>query len=261
MSQSYHSSYPKAFHHEDPQITEVGLDEAGRGPCFGRLYTAGVIWPRNISAADAPLVKDSKKLTANQIQRAYRFITGTVTEWHVTYAEHTEVEQYGPLAADMRSLHRCLDLFTTPFHHILMDGNYFKPTYQRAGTAAPTPHTTVVSGDANYLSIAAASIIAKYHRDGYIASLCAKYPLLDQRYGLGKNKGYLTAAHRDGISKYGISEFHRKTYKCCCESSGQHCPISRVSMTRVTPKIAPKSTLVPLPKPKIKVKIGLKHSS
>jgi ribonuclease HII len=189
---------------------EIGLDESGRGPCFGRLYTAGVIWPTNLDDDKTrALVKDSKKITVSAMKASYEYVVTHAIEWHVDYATVQEVEQYGPLKADMLSLHRCLDLFNAKADHILMDGNYFKPNYKNIKC------TTVVKGDALYYSIAAASIIAKYTRDRYIIELCHSYPLLDIYYSLSSNKGYLTKKHQDGIDRYGISDYHRKTYKCC----------------------------------------------
>lgn len=196
---------------------EVGLDEAGRGPCFGRLYTAAVIWPSiwpSAGPASGSLIRDSKTLKPKQITEAFHFIQQHAVEWHVTYAEHDEVDKYGPLEADIRSLHRCLDLFNTEFDRILMDGNYFKPYTRSSSTSALTYHT-VIGGDSKYLSIAAASIVAKYHRDQYIFEMCRTYPLLDTRYDLSSNKGYLTPKHKEGIRQHGISEFHRTSYKCC----------------------------------------------
>jgi ribonuclease HII len=224
---------PASYMHESTDRVEIGLDEAGRGPCFGRLYTAAVIWPRDIDSKAAPLIRDSKTLKPTQIEEAFEFVKQHALEWHYTYADREEVEQYGPLKADMRSLHRCLDLFTTEFNFILMDGNYFKPDYTLNGSTIE--HQTVVSGDANYLSIAAASIVAKYHRDLYILDLCKQYPVLDTRYDLGKNKGYLTPKHKSGIEEHGISEFHRRSYKCCKD---RH--INRITEPRIKPIITKK---------------------
>lgn len=195
-------------------VIEVGLDEAGRGPCFGRLYTAAVIWPSDdTDPRTSELVRDSKTIKPAHMQRAYEYVISRATEWHVTFAEADEVDQYGPLEADMRSLHRCLDLFNVRPEHILMDGNYFKPDYLWQGQLIPC--TTVVAGDSKYYSIAAASIIAKWTRDQYIFELCDKYPELDQKYGLRSHKGYVTAKHKLGMSLYGITQYHRKSYKCC----------------------------------------------
>lgn len=193
---------------------EVGLDEAGRGPCFGRLYVAGVVWPKD-NTNPPSFITDSKALSSSKLEQAYRYIIDKVPmcdRW-ISYSEVEEVNQLGPLKADMKALHRCLDLFPQCPDHILMDGNYFKPSYSRNNQIVP--HTTVVKGDSKYYSIAAASILAKYCRDQYIRELCHQYPLLTHRYGILTNKGYLTSEHQKGIDNYGISEYHRHNYKCC----------------------------------------------
>jgi ribonuclease HII len=192
------------------ECCEVGLDESGRGPGFGRLYAAAVIWPKElVHSPELSLIQDSKKIkSVHKMEQAYTFACKTAVEWAVAYATEEEVTQYGPLEADMIALHRALDKLILRPEHILMDGNYFKPY-------GNISYTTVIKGDDKYQSIAAASIIAKWTRDQYIRDICIEYPLLDTRYGLSTNKGYLTQQHRDGIVKYGISEFHRKKYKGC----------------------------------------------
>lgn len=192
---------------------EVGLDEAGRGPGFGRLYTAAVIWPKDPpNVPELALVRDSKTIkTERDMKRAYDFVRNTAIAWKVTYAEVDEVTRDGPLGADMNALHRALDGLVhegTEFEHILMDGNHFRKY-------GDIPHTCVIKGDSKYQSIAAASILAKRSRDQYILDLCQNYPDLDKRYSLSRNKGYMTQAHRDGIARHGITEFHRKEYRCC----------------------------------------------
>jgi ribonuclease HII len=108
----------------------------------------------------------------------------------------------------MVAMHRALDGLSLPVQHILVDGNYFRPYRD-------IPYTTVVKGDSKFYSIAAASIVAKYTRDKYIIDLCAAEPDLDRKYGLIRNKGYPTKAHLAGIKAYGISVYHRKTFRCC----------------------------------------------
>lgn len=198
---------------------EVGLDEAGRGPGFGRLYTAAVIWPKHPpNVPELSLIRDSKTIKSERdMKRAYDFVRKTAVAWEVTYAEEDEVNRDGPLQADMNALHRGLNILIhggKKIEHILMDGNYFRP-YIEPLSDVKVPHTCVVKGDRRYQSIAAASILAKWSRDQYILDLCEEYPELDRRYSIGKNKGYMTQAHRDGIALHGITEFHRKKYKCC----------------------------------------------
>ena len=196
---------------------EIGLDEAGRGPCFGRLYVAGVVWPKHI--IDAPLIKDSKLLNSKTLNEAYKYIINNVPvgdRW-ISYSEVEEINEHGPLKADILAMHRCLDLFPICPDHILIDGNYFKPSYVRQGVIID--HSTVIKGDSKYYSIAAASILAKWHRDQYIHQLCNENPILDQRYGINSNKGYLTKKHSQGIKEYGITIYHRCKYKCCIQAA------------------------------------------
>ena len=194
-------------------IIEVGLDETGRGPAFGRVYAAAVIWPPSLTS---DLVRDSKTIkSAKAMKIAYDFIKSNAIAVSVAYATEQEIDKFNILQADMLAMHRALDTLEaqTEFHEIIVDGNYFKPYKGRK-------HTTIVKGDAKFYSIAAASIIAKYERDLYIEELCGIQPDLDLKYDLLKNKGYPTPAHLAGIAKHGISPFHRKTFKCCTSHLG-----------------------------------------
>ena len=221
---------------------EVGLDEVGRGPGFGRLYTAAVIWPKDLVVA--PLVMDSKKIKSSlKMQQAYDFIVENAVDWYVDYATVEEVNDHGPLKADMISMHRALQGLKLVPDHILVDGNYFKPTYKDIAT------TTVKSGDAKYFSIAAASILAKWSRDQHIKELCLMYPLLDTRYGISNNKGYLTTRHIQGIEDHGITEFHRHKYKRCAGF-----PLNIIAQVPTMPTMPTMPT-------KISVKIMLKSST
>ena len=187
-------------------IIEVGLDETGRGPAFGRVYAAAVIWPTDLKSE---LIRDSKTIkSVKSMKIAYDFIKTNAVEVAVAYASEQEIDELNILQADMLAMHRALDGLSTEFHEIIVDGNYFKP-YKMF------KHTTIVKGDAKYYSIAAASIVAKYERDLYISNLCHLYPDLDEKYDLLKNKGYPTPAHLAGIATHGISVYHRKTFKCC----------------------------------------------
>ena len=203
---------------------EIGLDEVGRGPPFGRLYTAGVVWPQDLNTDETKrLVKDSKKIRPGEEMRvSYEYVMKHAIHQAVDYATVPEVEQLGPLHADMLSMHRVLDKIwgtngelSDP--RILVDGNYFTDYYAPESTmdTKPVSHVTVVKGDSKYYSIAAASILAKYSRDQYILELIKSHPELDARYGIRNNKGYLTKRHTEGIETYGITEFHRRKYKCC----------------------------------------------
>jgi ribonuclease HII len=223
---------------------EVGLDESGRGPGFGRLYAAAVRWPEEPpQVPELSQIQDSKKIkTDKRMESAYDYVLSTALEWSVAYATEEEVAEHGPLGADMIALHRALDQLTISPGHIVMDGNYFKEY-------GNIPYTTVVKGDSKYHAIAAASIIAKWTRDQYIRDLCNDFPLLNSRYGILKNKGYLTQQHRSGIMEHGVSEFHRLKYKGCTGQPFNSCKTSL--------RPCPNSKAKPVIKPKVNIKIRL----
>ena len=198
-------------------IIEAGVDESGRGPGLGRVYTAAVIWPSGVTS---PLVRDSKTIRKGQMKEAYDFVIANALAYSINYGTEEEIES-GILSANMISMHRSINgLYQHPYlkdhgrnvQHLLIDGNYFEPYCDPNGTF--TPFTTVIKGDSIYYSIAAASILAKWTRDQYIESLCDEYPDLQNRYGIRDNKGYLSAQHhKDGLVTYGYCQFHRKTWK------------------------------------------------
>jgi len=197
-------------------LIEAGIDEAGRGPGLGRLYTAAVVWPQDLHS---PLVKDSKKIkNKTDMKKSYDFVIANALAYAVDYATEEEVEA-GVLKANINSMHRAITKLTLcPFfkdkhlEHLLVDGNYFEP--YMSPDQEYINYTTVIGGDDTYYSIAAASILAKYSRDQYIEQLCDQYPDLDTRYGIKSNKGYLSAkAHSEGLLKYGYCQFHRKSWK------------------------------------------------
>jgi ribonuclease HII len=198
-------------------VVEAGVDESGRGPGLGRVYTAAVIWPAGL---ESPLVRDSKTIKKTQMKEAYEFVINHALAYSVDYATEEEIER-GILNANMTSMRRSLTgLYQHPYmkdsgrilQHLLIDGNYFEPYMDPHGNYVN--YTTVIKGDGTYYSIAAASILAKYTRDQYIEQLCNEYPELDLRYGIAENKGYLSAQkHKDGLATFGYSQFHRKTWK------------------------------------------------
>lgn len=192
---------------------EAGVDEAGRGPLFGRVYTAAVILDQTF---DHSRVKDSKKFTSKKkIKEASDYIKEHAVSWSITYADEKVIDEINILKATMKSMHESiLGLHKKP-EHLLIDGNYFKPIVQVIDEKlVHMPYTCVEKGDNTYTSIAAASILAKVARDEYILDLCEKHPELKQ-YGIDKNKGYGAKIHMEAIKKYGITEWHRKSYKPC----------------------------------------------
>ena len=193
--------------------TEAGVDEAGRGPLFGRVYTAAVILDQTF---DHSRVKDSKKFTSKKkIKEASDYIKEHAVSWSITYADEKVIDEINILKATMKSMQESiLGLHIKP-EHLLIDGNYFKPIVQVIDEKLVyIPYTCVEKGDNTYTSIAAASILAKVARDEYILDLCEKHPEL-KKYGIDKNKGYGAKIHMEAIKTYGITEWHRKSYKPC----------------------------------------------
>ena len=199
----------KAYYTKDK--LEVGIDEAGRGPLFGRVYIGAVILPQD-NSFNHSLMRDSKKLNEKKREEAYRYIVNNAIDWTSYWVTEKQVDKMNVFQATHYGMHKAIDnLIVTP-ERILVDGDKFYE-YERDGQIIPSQ--CIVGGDDKYSSIAAASIIAKVERDRYIKDMCYKYPNLNQIYDLEKNKGYGTKKHLDGIRKHGISEWHRKTFGIC----------------------------------------------
>ena len=206
-------------YHSSENIYEIGVDEAGRGPLFGRVYVAAVILPKEGFRYD--LMRDSKKIKSKKKMRELAdYIKANAVAWSVHYAEALEIDSLGILNCVIREMHHCIIDVTSgkPFADglALIDGNYFRPLTrwnQEAEELDIMPHITVEKGDGTYASIAAASILAKYERDSYIEDLCTKHPELVTNYKLDTNMGYGTKAHYEGIKAHGITQWHRVTFK------------------------------------------------
>ena len=196
------------FHTEG--VLEVGLDEVARGCIFGRTYAGAVIWPPDLTT---PLVKDSKKYTKpSDREKAYEFIVENAIAYGVSYVESDQIDDTNIAKAIMTAMHQAIRNTNITPEHLLVDGNTFKPFCDLNDDF--TQFTTVVGGDNKYYSIAAASVIAKVTHDRYIADLCDRHPILD-RYDLRSNMGYGAPKHMAAIKEYGITQFHRKSFKCC----------------------------------------------
>ena len=199
----------KSFYEKDK--LEVGIDEAGRGPLFGRVYIGAVILPQD-DTFDHSLMRDSKKLNEKKREEAYKYIVNNAIDWTSYWVTEKQVDEMNVFQATHYGMHKAIDnLIVTP-EHILVDGNKFYE-YERDGQIIPSQ--CIVGGDDKYSSIAAASIIAKVERDRYIKDMCYKYPNLNHFYDLEKNKGYGTKKHLDGLRKHGLSKWHRKTFGLC----------------------------------------------
>ena len=177
---------------------EAGCDEAGRGCLAGSVFAAAVILPDNYQNET---LNDSKQLTEKRRYELRAQIERDAIAWAVGIVTPEEIDKINILNASILAMHRALDQLKVRPEAVIVDGNRFKP-YQEL------PFTTIVKGDGKYLSIAAASILAKTYRDDYMNELAEKYPLYDWQ----NNKGYPTKAHRAAIREHGITPFHRKSY-------------------------------------------------
>jgi len=184
--------------HYFKSLTEAGCDEAGRGCLAGSVFAAAVILPEYYKNPD---FNDSKKLTAKERYRLREVIKHDAVAWAIGTVSPDEIDKINILNASILAMHRALDALKTRPKAVIVDGNRFKP-YRSL------PCQTIVKGDGKYLSIAAASILAKTYRDDYMAEIAAQYP----QYDWLSNKGYPTRKHREAIRKYGICPFHRRTF-------------------------------------------------
>ena len=190
-------------------LIEAGCDEAGRGPLAGSVFCAAVILdPERVKAIpEFAWLNDSKQLTEKQRETLRPVIEREAVSWAVVEVTAEEIDQRNILQCSILGMQRALDKLTVRPQHILVDGNKWKP-YVPEGELLEIPATTVVHGDATYLSIAAASVLAKTYRDAYMLRLHQEYP----QYGWDSNKGYPTAAHYEAIQKYGITPYHRLSF-------------------------------------------------
>ncbi len=185
--------------HMNPGLIEAGCDEAGRGCLAGSVYAAAVILPEDYRNDS---LNDSKQLSAKLRYELRREIERDAVAWAVGVVTPEEIDEINILNASILAMHRALDQLKVRPEAIIVDGNRFKP-YRFI------PYSTVVKGDGKYLSIAAASILAKTYRDDYMDSLAEEF----HQYGWTENKGYPTRAHREAIKKYGPTPYHRKSFR------------------------------------------------
>jgi len=228
------------IYHTQTSTIQIGIDEAGRGPLFGRLYVAAVVLPKIDTSLLEPAkkckktektitwsdIKDSKKIKSKEkMSLCAEFIQKNAIAYSIQSIEHSRIDEINIRQSVFEGMHACIrDIIQqlTPISpkdmFLLIDGNDFKPfrTYlPNTEEIITVPYTTIEGGDNKYLAIAAASILAKHTRDTYIHELCRQQPELDEKYGMSKNMGYGTKLHLEGIVKYGITQWHRKTYGRC----------------------------------------------
>tara|TARA_X000000368_G_C22954208_1_gene678021 strand:- start:290 stop:961 length:672 start_codon:yes stop_codon:yes gene_type:complete len=206
--------------YNDNNKFEIGVDEAGKGPMFGRVYSAAVVLPESDFRHD--MMKDSKKFTSiKKIKEAYEYIKENALAHSVCYEEPKIIDKINIREATLTCMHNAVinvldQIKRDDESFILVDGNDFKPLFRKDNNKLYTiPHVTVIGGDNTYSAIAAASILAKVERDAYIADLCEKNEVLVDKYDLLSNKGYGTKKHMDGIKSFGITDLHRKSYGIC----------------------------------------------
>lgn len=180
------------------KLLECGCDEAGRGCLAGPVVAAAVILPADF---DCPTLNDSKQLTEKQREQLRPFIEKNALAWAVAIVDNNEIDEINILNASILAMHRAIDQLSVVPEFIIVDGNKFKPY-------ASVPHQTIVKGDSKYLSIAAASVLAKTHRDALMMQLHAEFPV----YDWAQNKAYPTLKHRKAIVQNGVTPYHRMSY-------------------------------------------------
>jgi len=180
-------------------LTEAGLDEAGRGCYAGPVFAAAVILPKDFNH---PLLNDSRKLTAAQRNLLRPIIEKESIAFAVAAVDNNEIDQVNILQASFSAMHRSIDKLTAMPEILLIDGNRFKQYND-------IPHQCIIKGDGKYTAIAAASILAKTHRDEHMLQLHKEFP----QYGWNKNKGYGTGIHRNAINTFGLCIYHRKSFR------------------------------------------------
>lgn len=192
--------------HLHPHLIEAGCDEAGRGCLAGPVYAAAVVLPSPDEAGSSfealAELNDSKQLSERRRYALREVIQREAKAWAVGVVSAGEIDKINILRASILAMHRAIAQLAVRPHHLLIDGNRFSP-YE------DIPHTTVVKGDATYMSIAAASILAKTYRDDFMMKIHEEYP----HYHWNQNKGYPAAVHREAIRRYGTTPYHRMTFR------------------------------------------------
>ena len=220
MTTTLATSYP-----DSDATFQIGVDEAGRGPLFGRVYAAAVVLPKDDSFRHGDM-KDSKRFhSKKKIRQVAQYIRQHPSvQFSVQYVEPDVIDSINIRQAVFRAMHSAIRAVLSETKQealLLIDGNdflpysYLIPDHDGEPRWKTVPHVTIEQGDNHYTCIAAASILAKVAHDDYIADLCVQHPELMDRYALDKNVGYGTRQHLDGILKYGITPWHRKSFARC----------------------------------------------
>lgn len=221
---------------QNDDLVEVGVDEAGRGPLFGRVYTAAVILPKD-DQFDHSRMKDSKTFhSEKKIKEVAEYIKENAIAWSVTFEDEQTIDTINILQATQKSMHHSILQTMAKYNNnnnnnnknnekkdfrLLIDGNYFKPFNKEEELKIVNKYTPlcIEKGDNTYTTIAAASILAKVERDQYILDLCESHPELGEKYGIHSNKGYGAKKHLEGIKEHGITIWHRRSFGICKQFS------------------------------------------
>jgi ribonuclease HII len=195
---------------------EVGIDEAGRGALFGRMYVGAVVLPSELdcffdNGAAIKEIKDSKKLSERKRDILYDYVKDCAVDSATAWCSNTQIDEENVLQADLNTMHKALESLIVPVQRVLVDGDCWKPW-------AANPDADIykiVDGDAKFLAIAAASILAKVERDRWVCSECDVHPDWDEKYGLRSNKGYGAAKHMAGLKTHGPTPLHRMSFAPC----------------------------------------------
>ena len=224
----------KKYDNEAENVFEIGVDEAGRGPLFGRVYTGAVILPKD-DTFDHSKMKDSKKFhSKKKIDEVAKYIRENALAWYVSFEDEKRIDDINILQATQQAMHNSILAVRKQFnvkqlisdkeeikdysYSLLIDGNYFNPLTvlnKKNKKLEIIPYTTIEGGDNKYSAIAAASILAKVERDKYIEELCQQNPTLSEYYAIDSNKGYGAKKHMDGIKAHGITIWHRRSFGIC----------------------------------------------
>jgi len=221
-----------SFYFEDASTIEYGVDEVARGCILGRVYACAVVWKhpddlKDASKTELPtlpkgiVIRDSKTMSKAQRERACQWILENALVTSVAHKDAEYIDTHNILqsahdamaeaiAGAQQELHKTHPPCAEVVEHILVDGNRFRPQHK-----STIGHTCIVKGDSTYFTIACAAIVAKVSHDQYIRELCLTYPYLQTTYDVVHNMGYGTRKHLEGIRTFGISKFHRKSFKCC----------------------------------------------
>ena len=190
---------------------EVGIDEVARGCLAGPVFTAAVIWPKDLDCEIEKQIKDSKKLSRKKRHMLREYIECNAIDFSVAYKDNTIIDKYNILNATHMCMHEALNNLNVVPELILVDGNSFKPYYYNNDII---DHECIIDGDNKYISIACASILAKEYHDDYIKKLVESNDDL-KKYDWENNMCYGTKKHIDAINEYGITKYHRKTFGIC----------------------------------------------